>query len=67
MHPGSAGVELQVSRLLTTTMKDISSVLAALALVLPAVSAQKYVFAQVVVANTAAHPEATWTNDITLA
>jgi glucan endo-1,3-alpha-glucosidase len=60
------GVELQATAP-NATMQFLSSVLAALTLLLPAVSAQKYVFAHVVVGDTAAHTQATWTTDITLA
>lgn len=47
----------------------ISSFLLFLAtsLILPAASAQKYVFAHVVVGNTAAHDTSTWSTDISLA
>jgi hypothetical protein len=48
-------------------MQFLSSVLTALTLLLPVVSAQKYVFAHVVVGDTAAHTQDTWTTDITLA
>lgn len=48
-------------------MKLLPSLLTALALLLPAASAQKYVFAHVVVGDTAAHSQATWLKDITLA
>lgn len=48
-------------------MQFTSSVLTALTLLLPVVSAQKYVFAHVVVGDTAAHTQDTWTTDITAA
>jgi hypothetical protein len=48
-------------------MQYLSSFLTALSLLLPLASAQKYVFAHVVVGDTAAHTQATWTTDITLA
>lgn len=48
-------------------MQYLSALLAVLPLLLPAVSAQKYVFAHVVVGNTAAHTQDTWNTDLTLA
>ena len=48
-------------------MQFLFSFLTTLVLLLPAVSAQKYVFAHVVVGDTAAHAQDTWATDITLA
>jgi glucan endo-1,3-alpha-glucosidase len=48
-------------------MKSLFPFAAALVLFLSAVSAQKYVFAHVVVGDTSAHTEATWASDIALA
>jgi glucan endo-1,3-alpha-glucosidase len=42
-------------------------IVSALVLLAQSASAQKYVFAHVVVGNTAAHTQSTWENDITLA
>jgi glucan endo-1,3-alpha-glucosidase len=48
-------------------MAPLSYLTAALALLVHAVAAQKTVFAHVVVGNTAAHTQSTWTDDIRLA
>ncbi|TVY62332.1 Mutanase [Lachnellula suecica] len=48
-------------------MRLSSLILAAASLLTSSASAQKYVFAHVVVGNTAAHTQATWANDISLA
>ena len=60
------GVKLQATAP-NATMQFLSSALTALTLLLPVVLAQKTVFAHVVVGNTAAHTQDTWTTDITLA